>query len=115
MNTELDPHLQALFARAEQPIDGDRFLSDIMSRIDRHRQRVLLGWSLAGLVALSAFVFVAGPVFAAVDLVSRFLPVSLVEVESELLQMLLSSVNSVAAAAALGGLLIAKFFRWIFR
>ena len=53
--------------------------------------------------------------FAAVDFIGQLLPVSLIEVETEWLQMLLSPINSVAAAVAVGGLLIARFFRWIFR
>ena len=115
MTTEFDPRLQALFDEAAQPFDGERFLDDIMRQVDRQRQRAMLGWSLVGIVALIGFAFVASPVFAAVDFVSQFLPVSLVDVETEWLQMLLSPINSVAAAIALGGLLIAKFLRRIFR
>ena len=115
MNTESDPRLQALFDRAEQAFDGERFLADIMRRVDRQRQRTMLGWSLVGIVALIGFTFVAGPVFAAVEFFSQFLPVSIIDVETEWLQMLLSPVNSVAAAIAVGGLLLAKFLRRIFR
>ena len=114
MNTEFDPRLQALFDQAEQPFDGERFLADIMHRVDRQRRRAVLGWSVAGVVLLIAFALVASPVVATVELVSQFLPVSLVEIESELLQMLLSPINTVAAAVAVGGLSIARFFRWIF-
>ena len=115
MNTEFDPRLQALFDQAEQPFDGHRFLADIMRRVDRQRQRVVLAWSVFGLVALIVFALVASPIFTAVELVGQFLPVSLVEFEAEWLQMLLSPINSIAAAIAIGGLAIAKFFRWIFR
>ena len=115
MNAEFDPRLQALFDQAQQPFDGDRFLADIMRRIDQQRHRVMLGWAAVGLVILIAFALVASPIFATVELVSQFLPASLVEFETEWLQMLLSPINSVAAALAVGGLLIAKFFRWIFR
>ncbi len=114
MSREFDPHLQALFDQAEQPFDGERFLADIMRGVDRQRHRAMVGWSLVGLTILICFTFVASPVFAAVDLVSQFLPVSLVEIETEWLQMLLSPINSVAAAIAVGALLIRKFFRWIF-
>ncbi len=114
MNTEFDPRLQALFDQAEQSFDGERFLADIMRRVDRQRQRAVLGWSLVGIVALIGFAFVASPVLAAVEFVSRFLPVSLVNVETEWLQMLLSPINSVAAAIAIGGLLVAKFLRRLF-
>ncbi len=115
MTTEFDPRLQALFDQAEQSFDGERFLADVMRHVDRQRQRAVLGWSLVAVVVLIGFGFVASPVLAAVNFVSQFLPVSLVEVETEWLQMLLSPVNSVAAAIAVGGLLVAKFFRWVFR
>jgi len=115
MTTEFDPRLQALFDQAEQPFGGDRFLGDIMRKVDRQRHRAMVSWSLVGLVALIGFSFVASPVFAAVDFVSQLLPMSLVEVEAEWMQMLLSPINSIAAAIAVGSLLVAKFFRWIFR
>ena len=115
MTTEFDPRLQALFDQADRQFDGERFLTGVMHRVDRRRRRTVLGWSLVGLLALVGLAFVASPVFAAVSFVSQFLPVSLIEVETEWLQMLLSPINSVAAAVAVGGLLIAKFFRWVFR
>ena len=114
MTPEFDPRLQALFDQAEQPLDGDRFLADIMQGVDRQRRRAMLVWSLVGLIILVCLTFIASPVFAAVDLVSQFLPVSLVEIETEWLQMLLSPINSVAAAIAVGALLARKFYRWIF-
>ena len=115
MTTEFDPRLQTLFDQAEQPLEGERFLGDIMRQVDRQRQRAMLGWSFVALIILLAFAFVASPVFAAVNFISQLLPTSLVEFEDEWLQMLLSPVNSIAAAIAVGGLLVAKFFRWVFR
>ncbi len=115
MTTEFDPRLQALFDEAEQPFDGERFLGDVMRNVDRQRRRTMVFWFLAGLVVLVGFALVASPVIAAVDFVSQFLPVSLVEIESEGMRMLLSPVNSIAAAIAVGGLLIFRFFRWVLR
>lgn len=115
MTTEFDPRLQALFDRAQEPLDGELFVGNIMRQVDRQRQRAMLVWSLVAVTIVIGFAFVASPVFAAVNLVSQFLPTSLVEVETQWLQMLLSPINSVAAAIAIGGLLVAKFFRWVFR
>lgn len=115
MTTEFDPRLQALFDKAGRPMDDERFLADVMRRVDRQRRRTMLGWSVVGFLALIGFAFVASPVIAAVDFVGRLLPMSLVEVETEWLQMLVSQVNSVAAAVAVGGLLVVKFFRWVLR
>ena len=114
MTPEFDPRLQALFDKAEQPFDSERFLADIMRGVDRQQRQAMLAWSLAGLIILIGLTFVASPVLAAVDFVSQFLPVSLVEIETEWLQMLLSPINSVAAAIAIGALLVRKFIRWIF-
>ena len=115
MTNEFDPRLQALFDQAQQSFDGESFLADIMRSVDRQRHRAMLIWSAVGFVALIGFFFAAGPVFTAVNFVSQFLPTSLVDVETEWLQMLLSPVNSIAAAIAVGGLLIVKFFRWVLR
>lgn len=115
MTTEFDPRLQALFDQAEQPFDGERFLDDIMHKVDRQRLRSMLLWSVVGAAAVLGFFMVASPVFAAVDFISQFLPKSLVEIETEWLQMLVSPINSVAAAIAVGGLLIFRFFRWVLR
>ncbi len=115
MTTEFDPRLQALFDEAEQTFDGERFLGNIMKSVDRQRYRAMLLWSAFGLVVLIGFALVASPVFAAVNFVSQFLPMSVVDIETEWLQMLVSPVNSIAAAIAIGGLLIVKFFRWVLR
>ncbi len=115
MNTEFDPRLQALFDQAGRSFDGEHFLANVMRRVDRQRRQTMLGWAIVGLLALIGFAFVASPVIAAVDFVGRMLPMSLVEVETEWLQMLVSPVNSVAAAVAIGSLLIVKFFRWVLR
>jgi len=59
--------------------------------------------------------FAAVPLIDAVELATRLLPTSLVEVRTEWLQQLVSPINSVAAAIALGFLGLRKFFRRIFR
>ena len=41
----IDPRLQALFAQAEQSLDREVFLRDVMARIDRGRRRALLAWA----------------------------------------------------------------------
>lgn len=115
MNTDYDPRLQALFTQAEQEFDHESFARDIMAHIDRDRRRTLLLWSAVGIVAAACLVLLAVPLMSAVALASSLLPVELVEIESEWMQMLLSPVNSVAAAIALGALALRKFYRTIFR
>jgi hypothetical protein len=110
----IDPRLQALFAAAEQALDREAFLSDVMARIDRSRRRLLLVWAGVSLVAIVGLALLASPVIAAIAMATDLLPVSLVEIETRWMQQLLAPINSIAAAIALGALGIRKFFRWIF-
>ena len=115
MNTEYDPKLQALFAQAEQEFDDDAFTREVMGRVDRGRRTTVLLWSGLGVVGITIVALLAGPLTAAVGFASQLLPVSLVDIETRWLQLLLSPINSVAAAIAIGALLVRRFFRWIFR
>ena len=110
----IDPRLQALFSKAEQSLDRDVFLRDVMNRIDRGRHRVLIVWAGLSIVAIFVLAFLALPIIEAVTMVSNLLPVSLVDIETRWLQQLLAPINSVAAGIALGALGIRKFFRWLF-
>ena len=61
-----------------------------------------------------ALILLAAPLLAALGMASQFLPTSLIQIEAGLLQQLLSPVNSIAAAIALGALGLWKFYRSIF-
>jgi hypothetical protein len=115
MSTEYDPKLQALFEQAEQGFDRDAFTREVMARIDRGRRGIVLLWSVLGILAIAIVALVAAPLTTAVSFASQLLPASLVEIETGLLQKLLSPVNSVAAAIAVGALALRRFYRWIFR
>ena len=115
MSVDYDPKLQALFRQAAQEFDRDAFTSQIMTRIDRNRRQTVALWSVAGVVALVIVTLIAAPLTSAVGFASQLLPVSLVEIEADLLRQLLSPINSVAAALAVGALALRKFYMWIFR
>jgi len=115
MTTSRDPNLQNLFAQAEQDFRSDSFADDVLQQINRERHKTLLVWSALSVLALTCLALLASPVFTAIGMATQLLPVSLVEIEAEWLRLLLSPVNSVAAAIALTALGIRKFFRWIFR
>ncbi len=115
MSTEYDPKLQALFRQAASEFDHQEFTRRVMARIDRDRRVTMVLWSMIGIVALVAVALIAVPLTSAVAFASQFLPASLVEIESDWLQKLLSPINSVAAAIAIGALLLRKFYRRIFR
>jgi hypothetical protein len=110
----IDPRLQALFTAAEQALDREAFLRDVMAKIDRSRHRLLLVWAGVSIVAVIGLALLASPVITAITMATNLLPVSLVDIETRWLQQLLAPVNSVAAGIALGALGIRKFYRWLF-
>ncbi|MCG8369732.1 MAG: hypothetical protein MJA32_04360 [Proteobacteria bacterium] len=115
MSIDYDPTLQALFRQAEQEFDRDAFERRVMARIDRQRRKTMVFWSAMGVVFLATLSLIAAPLASAVGIATQFLPTALVEIETGWLQQLLSPVNSVAAAIAIGALAIRAFYRRIFR
>ncbi|MDH5455740.1 MAG: hypothetical protein OEY37_06680 [Gammaproteobacteria bacterium] len=115
MTTERDPLLMALFAQAESSLDDNAFAEDVMRMIDRQRRRTMLLWSAGMLVAIACIALLAAPVITAMTMATELLPASLVSIETGWLQQLLAPVNSVAAALALGILVLRKFYRRLFR
>ena len=114
MSTARDPNLQELFAKAEQDFQGDSFAGNVLRQIDRERRRMLLVWFALIVLTLACLAFLAAPVFAAFGMATQVLPVPLLEIETEWLRLLLSPINSVAAAIAVAALGLRKFFRRIF-
>lgn len=115
MSNGHDPNLQALFSQAEQEFDSEAFGRDVMARIDRERGRTRLLWVGVAAVVFACLAFATAPLMDAVELATRLLPTSLVDIRTEWLQQIVSPINSVAAAIALGFLGLRKFFRRIFR
>ena len=114
MSTSRDPNLEKLFARAEQDFQHDSFAAHVLRQIDRERRRMLLVWFALIVLALACLAFLASPVLTAFSMASKVLPVPLLEIETEWLRLLLSPINSVAAAIAVAALGLGKFFRRIF-
>ena len=110
-----DPNLQALFNQAEQEFDSEAFGRDIMARIEREQRRAQLLWVGIAAIVFALLVLAAAPLMGAVELASRLLPTSVVDIRTEWLQQLVSPINSVAAAIALGFLGLRMFYRRIFR
>lgn len=114
MSIDYDPKLQALFAEAEQALDREAFTRGVMHRIDRGRRLTLVLWSLVGAVAIACLALLAAPLTTIAGFASGLLPMELVEIETSWLQQLLSPINSVAAAIAVGALALRSFYRRIF-
>ena len=115
MTTDYDPRLQELFNQAEQDLDSDLFTQDVSAEIGRQRRRTILLWSGFGVLALVVIAFLVSPLIATLQMATQLLPTSIVEVETQWLQLLLAPINSVAAIIALGFLGIRRFYRRIFR
>ena len=114
MNDELNPDLLAMFeAASKEPLD-DGFVDALMTRIDRERRRGLLVWLVAAALVAVVVWLLAGPVTATLEMVGQVLPTSLINIETAWMRQLLSPINSVAAALAIGVLLIRRFWRRIF-
>jgi hypothetical protein len=96
MTTSHDPNLQKLFTQAEQDFRGDSFAEDVLKRIDRERRKTLLVWSVLIVLALAGLALLASPVFTAIGMATQLLPVSLVEIETEWLRLLLSPRSPLA-------------------
>ena len=114
MTSARDDRLQALFAAAEQEFDASAFRSSVMARIDGQRRRTVIAWSVLSLVAIVVLIAMASPVVEAWQLANQFLPVSLVNIETDWLRQVVSPVNSIAAAIALGSVALQRFYRRIF-
>ena len=115
MTSEYDPKLQALFTQAEEALDNEEFTGNVMARIDRSRRWTLVLWIVVAGVIITCLALLAAPLMAATVLVSRLLPAELVTVDTEWLKLLISPINSVAAAIAIGALALRKFYLRIFR
>ena len=114
MNSDYDPRLEEVFARARQEFDREAFTRLVMSRIDASRRRTLFAWGIAASISVVALVFLAPAVLAALRLMTELLPVSIVEIENDLAEQLLAPVNSIAALIAVVALVVRKVYRRIF-
>lgn len=111
MSNDYDPRLLALFAQARQEFDLDAFTRVVLERIDRERRRTLVAWLALGLAGVIVLALLAQPLITTLVMVTQFLPVSLVDIETDWLRLLLSPINSIAAAIAVGALGIRSFVR----
>jgi hypothetical protein len=116
MTMDRDPLLLQLFDIAKLDLPGDAFIGGVMSRIDALRRRAVIAWSAAGAVLAALAWSLTPALVGAVDLLSRALPQSLVEVDepAAMIGQVLSPLNSVAAVIAITVLVIVFAYRKIF-
>lgn len=114
MIDDRDPALKALFNQASQELEGNSFTNRVMSRIDSARRWSVLGWAGFAIAFFAGAALLAPPLVDAVGLLSQVLPRSIIDVDNDWLDQLLSPVNSVAGLVALGFLGLRAVYRKIF-
>jgi hypothetical protein len=97
--SDLDPQLQALFARDHpRELAGKDFIADTMQRLDRQRRRAVLGRMLTGVL----LAVLAVPLQDPTELLTEYLLAPLIDVQSPVGQLIFSPVSSVGALLSLG-------------
>jgi hypothetical protein len=114
MTDDKDPALQTLFAEASQELDDEAFSVQVMEGVRKHKRRAVYYRFGAMLMVLVAVWLLSAPLQEAVGLLSQAVTRSLIDIDNQLLARLLSPVNSVAAALALGLLGTRSIYRKIF-
>ena len=109
-----DPALQALFAEARDELPEAEFTGRTMAEIDRLRRRAVIAWGLIGLVLLVVAGLLASALQDAVVLLTGGLNLSLVQIDNQMVAELLSPLNTVASAVALGLLGMVRLLRKVF-
>jgi hypothetical protein len=115
MTEDRDPALQALFAGADQNLNGDAFAAQVLARVDAAR-RWRLGARATLIATLVLVVALLAPLLiGAAGAVVHSLAASLVELEGGVLAEIVSPVNNVATLVVLafGGMfgVYRKMFR----
>ena len=114
MNRDLDPELERLFDDAAEEFDGDAFTARVMAGIDSRRRASVLAWTTFGLVFVACAWLLSSPITGAVDVATRLLPATRIDIDSEWMSLLFAPINSVAAVVALGVLAIRAAYRKLF-
>ena len=114
MIDERDRDLNALFAGADQPLDGDAFTSATMMKAKRSRYRRVAGFLPVVLALLAALLF-AAPLQQLAVLATGALAMPLLPIGDPFFAAALLPVNNVAAVCAIAFLLLRAAHRRLFR
>ena len=100
MTDDRDPILQGLFVEAQQDLDGDGFIAQVLARTNRMRYQILTGLVCLGLMLAAGSWFFAIPLEAA-QLIAQLLTIALIDLGDGWLAWLFSPVNNVASLLVL--------------
>jgi len=114
MTNERDPLLENLFDAASQDIHDDQFVDQVMLHVGSLQRRVVIGWIIAATILLSIGWFMSASLQGAVQVMTQFLPTSLIDVREEWIAQLVAPINSVAAVVAAGFFAARVLYKKIF-
>jgi len=96
MSNERDPVLETLFAESKLEISENGFSDQVMDGVEKRRRHVFLG-RIALLALLVAFeLLLSEPVQNSVGAMTELLSISLFDIKTDWLAIILSPLNSVA-------------------
>ncbi len=114
MTHDRDPALERIFDDAKRDVPEGEFTDRVMSTVDGLRRKVFIAWIIAGLIILPIGWLISAPAQDAVQLLLRFLPTALIEVETDWVAQFLAPVNSMAAVFVLGFVALRMAYKRIF-
>ena len=113
MTTERDPALQTLFTISRQDLAEEAFTAEVMSRIDRQRRMVALGWSAVYVVLVPCALFIVFLLQDAAQVVAQILPTTLIETGDHQFAHILAPLNSVPSIIVIGLIALRVAYRKI--
>ena len=114
MTDSRDPLLEGLFDAAGQEAHDDQFDDQVMQRVDSLRRRVVIGWTIVGLILVTIGWLFSAPLQGTVNLMTELLPTSLIDVREDWIGQLIAPVNTVAAIVAVGFFSVRLLYKKIF-
>lgn len=114
MDHDFDPILDRAFAGADRALADEAFVAEAMARIHRRQLRARLLLLVAGIAALAGLWFAVAPLVAMPPALTAWVTTPVVEPAVIAGAPLLAPLNSTAALAALGLLLLRALGRRLF-
>ena len=103
MTDDRDPILQAMFAEADQTLDGEVFAAQVMAQSRRLWYRPLAGWVGIALLMLALVTVLSVPLLEFGQLLSQVLTRSLIDLGGSWVSWLLAPINNIASLLVITG------------
>ena len=96
MNDERDPWLESLFAQAEQSLEGDDYIKQVMARVEKRRRNVLIGRLVLVALLVVFELLLSAPLQNTIGVVTQALGETLLELENQWIALVFAPLNSIA-------------------